>query len=542
LPGAHVIKAYATDGINESAVFTNSYFIATGLCDYQLPIMSFSIPIDDMFGGSGFYSNFMPSGDITAPRPRGLGMMEIFDENGVRVGYSNVEAAVSGNGSSHTAMKSIRLYYKGKLNEEGGRFGSLHYDLFAGLARDADGNPITSFDRLLLRNSGNDCGNSYIRDAYMQRVSSGLSVDTMATRSVLLFVNGEFFGVYNARERYSPEYVESHYGVDKDNVALLESDYSQVHTNQNAPFVLMSGEEADADDFNALVDYIRQNDMADPFHYEYVTALLDINSFIDMWVVHLYFNATDWPGNNIKVFRNNDPLDPSGMDTKWHFTLLDLDMGLSYFDYTSAAYDIFYSFNRGSVVGNMMCDLMENEDFKAQFFCRYVTLVNEYFTPGYLSEVFEELYSERSPLVTLQMARWGREGAHINTWLREAEKIRLFIKTRNEYAIKALYRHFGINESDMDALLYPRLSLIFNPAHVSVKVNGDEITKQTNLIAAWGEALLIELIPREGCSITETTVNFQTVRETTFTLTLTKDCTLRIQTEAEESTSQAPSG
>ena len=140
------------------------------------------------------------------------------------------------------------------------------------------------------------------------------------------------------------------------------------------------------------------------------------------------------------------------------------------------------------------------------------------------------------------MARWGREGAHINTWLREAEKIRLFIKTRNEYAIKALYRHFGINESDMDALLYPRLSLIFNPAHVSVKVNGDEITKQTNLIAAWGEALLIELIPREGCSITETTVNFQTVRETTFTLTLTKDCTLRIQTEAEESTSQAPSG
>ena len=70
----------------------------------------------------------------------------------------------------------------------------------------------------------------------------------MATASTLVFVNGEFWGVYNMRERYSPEYVESHYGVDKNNVTVIESDYSQVHTNTNADFVLSAGVEGGAEE------------------------------------------------------------------------------------------------------------------------------------------------------------------------------------------------------------------------------------------------------------------------------------------------------
>ena len=66
----------------------------------------------------------------------------------------------------------------------------------------------------------------------MQRVTSVLNADTMATASTLVFVNGEFRGVYNMRERYSPEYVESHYGVDKNNVTVIESDYSRAYQHQ----------------------------------------------------------------------------------------------------------------------------------------------------------------------------------------------------------------------------------------------------------------------------------------------------------------------
>ena len=86
------------------------------------------------------------------------------------------------------------------------------------------------------------------------------------------------------RERYSPEYVESHYGVDKNNVTVIESDYSQVHTNTNADFVLSAGVEGDQKPFNDMVAYMRRNDLAEQKNYEYVSSLMDMDSFIDMWV------------------------------------------------------------------------------------------------------------------------------------------------------------------------------------------------------------------------------------------------------------------
>jgi hypothetical protein len=242
--------------------------------------------------------------------------MEVFDPKGERVGNSRVEMAVSGNGSSGWAMKSLRIYFKGANNQDSGLQSDLNYDIFGGTAKDAWGQAITSFSRIMIRNSGNDCGTSYIRDAFMQATAADLKVDTMATASTLVFINGEFWGVYNVRERYSPEYVESHYGVNKDNVTVIESDYSQVHTNTNADFVVSSGIEGDQDPFNQMVQYMREHNLADQKHYDYIASQMDIDSFIDMWVVRLFYVARDWPENNIKIWRNKNPDDPSGFDTK----------------------------------------------------------------------------------------------------------------------------------------------------------------------------------------------------------------------------------
>ena len=503
LPGAHVIKAYATNATEDTPVYTNTYFIATEIDSYEIPVFSFSLQDEAVIGNSGFYSNYMPTGDITATRPRGLGVLEVFDEAGNRVGISNVEMAVSGNGSSGFAMKSLRIYYKGSLNEEGGMHSDLDYDLFEGLAKDAMGNPITTFDRLLLRNSGNDCGNSYIRDAFMQRVSQGLSVDTLASRSVLLFINGEFWGVYNARERYSPEYVESHYGVSKESVTVIENDYSQVHTNTNAPYVLQSGEAGDADDFNELVTYLRGNDMTNGKVYEYVKSRMDIESFIDMWVIRLYFNAVDWPENNVKVFRNKNASDPSGFDTKWHFTLLDLDMGLSFYGHTAETGDIFGAFNRGSVCGNMMCDLIKNEEFKKQFILRYYEVVTEHFTPQYLSTVFEELYNERRILMSLQQARWGNEGASMSRFVSTSNDIRRFIQNRNTYALNALYRHFGIDQAYIDSISCHRVTVHFNENRVAVTLDGE--TAKPNAVYRYEldrTTLSVFAVAMEGYTVT----------------------------------------
>ena len=483
LPGGYVINAYATNGTESTPVYTNTYFIIPELCDYGVTVMSISMPVNEIFGDEGFYNNYMLiPGNITSGRRRGTAIMEVFDTDGDRVGNSTVELAVSGNGSSGLPMKSFRIYYKGLLNEDGGREGNLDYDLFEGRAKDQHGQVITTFDRLLLRNSGNDYGNSFIRDAYMQRVCESTNVDIMASASTLVFINGEFWGVYNIRERYSPEYVESHYGVDKENVAVIESDYSKVHSDHMADYVVSSGIEGDADSFNALTAYMRSHNLADPDAYAYVCSQMDIDSFIDMWVVRLFFNARDWPENNMKVWRNRNPDDPSGFDTKWHFTLLDMDMGLSFFpihdgNNTAENANFFWFIsNSGSVCGQMMRDLLKNPNFKEQFMLRYYEIVNDYLTADYMSAEFEALVAERDPLMPLQVKRWGYS---LSTWNSDVSDIRSFIANRTQYALNFFYSFFGISAEDMESISFRRVTISYNPERVEVYVNGQPVSDGT---------------------------------------------------------------
>ena len=509
--GGHVIKAYATNGTESTDVFTNTYFITDDLTKYGVSIMSISMPKDEVIGNNGFYNNFLLTSSITGGRRRGVGIMEVFDPKGDRVGNSRVEMAVSGNGSSGWGMKSLRIYFKGINNQDSGLESDLNYDIFGGAAKDQWGQAITSFSRIMIRNSGNDCATSYIRDAFMQSTAAGLNVDIMATASTLVFINGEFWGVYNVRERYSPEYVESHYGVNKDNVAVIESDYSQVHTNTNADFVLSSGVEGDQDHFNEMVQYMRDHNLADQEHYDYVASRMDIDSFIDMWVVRLYFNARDWPENNIKVWRNKNPDDPSGFDTKWHFTLLDLDMGLSFYDFTTERENFFWAFDSSSVCGTMMRALMKNEGFKQQFILRYYDVVNNHMTPEYLNAMFDELYAERDPLMTLQAGRWPEGGERgtftVSKWQNECTRIRNFIDNRQPYALSHFYQHFGISEDDLEHLAQKRVTVSFHSGRADVTVNGETVENGTVIRLEQGETKTLNIVAtaKEGYVVTSIT-------------------------------------
>jgi hypothetical protein len=446
--GAHVIKACAYNGKSYTGVYTNSYFISEKMEEYGVSVMSVSLETEQMFGDPGFYHNFNPSSND--PNTRGRAFLEVFDKNGVRRGYSNVELAASGHGSSGTGMRSMKVFYKASENREDGTDPELNFDLFDGYAVNSKGQSITSFSRLVLRNSGNDHKVSYIRDAYMQRVSSSLAVDTMAYAPILVFINGDFWGVYNARERYSGEYVQSHYGIDKNNVALIESDYSQVHSNQNAKFIVSSGVEGDADDFNELVRFIRKNDMKDNDNYAYVQERLDIDSLIDLFVSRLYFSAIDFPGNNIKLWRSRTPDDPSGADTRWHFVLLDMDMGMSFYKDANSTTEssTYFSWLKSdsTVASTVIHKLLANASFKNRFLSRFYQVLNEVYAPKRMEEALDRIVSEREPVEDLQSLRWG---ADRNKYDSSVTDMRQFLRRRPKYALKYLCAFFDVTEEEL---------------------------------------------------------------------------------------------
>ena len=474
LPGGYVIKAYASDGFTYSDVFTNTYFISETFYDYGVSMMSLSMDRNLIYGSQGFYTHYSSAGG--GPNQRQTGMMEVFSPDGVRRGSSYVELAISGHGSSGWPMKSMRVYYKSTNNTAVGTDGDLNYDLFDGYARDDAGHAITDFSRLLLRNSGNDCMDSFIRDAYMQRVSRELDVYTMAYAPVLLFINGEFWGVYNARERYSPEYVESHTGANKDEVAIIESDYDALVLggNANAPFIPMESTQADADEFNAIVHYIRTHDLSQEEHYQYVAERLDVNSFMDMYVSRLFFNARDWPENNIKVFKNRTE---GSVDTKWHFTLLDMDMGIAFFprenDTTERADFFGWIDSTGTVIGTIMHGLCKNAGFKQMFISRFAYVVDRIYTPEFLEAELDAVVAQREPLVELQSMRWG---ASENQYRTSVENMYSFVRNREQYVIPMLCRYFGISPEDLEIGTEKKIVVSFNPDRAEVTFNGEAVS------------------------------------------------------------------
>ena len=478
--GGHVIKACAYNGESYTGVYTNSYFISSEMEKYGVTVMSVSLEKEQMFGDPGFYHNFNASSND--PNTRGKAFMEVFDKDGVRRGYSNVELAVSGHGSSGTGMRSMKVFYKGSDNTVDGADSKLYFDLFDGYATNAKGQNITDFSRLVLRNSGNDCGNSYIRDAFMQRVSRTMYADSMAYAPVLVFINGDFWGVYNARERYSGDYVQSHYGIDKDNVAIIESDYSQVHTNQNAPFVVTSGLETDADDFNDLVDFMRNNSMESEENYRYVCERMDVDSLIDLFVCRIYFSCVDFPGNNIKVWRNRAATDPSDNSGKWHFVLLDLDMGISFYKegIITTENSNYYGWvdDTSAVASSLVHYLLANSSFKDRYLSRFYQVLNEVYVANAMDEELDKIVAERASVEYLLSKRWGANMDNYNVSIADMHQ---FIRSRYDYALRYLCGYFRVNEDYLISISGNYLSARFSETRLDVTVNGEAVNNPWTL-------------------------------------------------------------
>ena len=499
--GGTVIKACAKKDGDVSAVYTNTYFVSETLADAQVAVMSMSLDIDDFLGPeNGAYYTFQY--DLWATRPRSRAFLEYFSEDGEKRGGSYIEFAVSGNGSSGYAMKSLRLYYKNPLDANDPAPDSLEYDVFDGWAANSEGQKITTFERILIRNAGNDFGVSYLRDVFCQRMAYGLYVDSMAYKPVFLFVNGEFWGMYNLRERYSPEYFSQRYGVLEENVAIIENEsplkYNSSPQSWNNDYVSTAGDPAQADIFNDLVAYIKSHDLSDPEVYGYVSDRIDVDSFIDYWIFNSYFCNMDWPGNNIKVWRNTDPDDPSGMDTKWRFVLLDLDHCLGYAgtnDYTTSMFD---RINDSTRCGAVMNGFMKNEEFRRKFAQRAYELVTEYLAPEYSVKVLEDMADKVDGLIDYQFARY-QSGGNRWSWESEIEYMKEFLRNRPDYYLAQVYSYTGYDESDLAAGADKKLSLSFDESIVSVTVNG-EIVKNGQTIETGKEngTVKIEATPVAG--------------------------------------------
>ncbi|MCQ2429454.1 MAG: CotH kinase family protein [Clostridia bacterium] len=453
-PGGACIRAYAvreSDGAR-TPLATETYFIGKEFKTWGMDLFSVSVLSDDFLGNKGIYlCNTSTHEHIAA-------YTEVVSGTGSRVFAGWTEIAMNGRGSLGMRQKSFRILFKSNpmdLSSEaiGENLSMLNYDVFGEYANvTRSGEPLTWFKHILLRNGGGDnsgctISRSHIGDAYIQRINRYLLPDDMAYAPAMVFVNGEFFGLFNTRDRLDLKHFMTKYGVPEESLAVLECPYP-IQNGQwvlGADYILGEGTQKDADDFNQLVEYVRTHNAAEDYVWKYVKDRLDVWGLADQFVGQMYLCCSDWPNNNVKIWRNNDP---SVMDTKWHFTYVDTDHGVG----LNSTYrdSLFGNINDGSKLGILINHLMQNKEFRDYFISRWIWCTEVYYEPTRCVAELHELVDRIKPVMQYQLDRWQVTNGEKTTWDKWWSYIVIiedFMNNRQPYARQQIKSFAGINET-----------------------------------------------------------------------------------------------
>jgi hypothetical protein len=508
-------------GYIPSVPVTQSYFVNPDLSKrHTIPVVSLAVEEPDFFSyQTGIYvaginynntGNYWMRGD-SWERPVSV---SLFEPDGT-LGFSqDLGSRIHGGWTRNLPQKALRLYARGDYGQT-----EIDYPVFPGLE-------TTLFKRLLLRNSGNDWGQTLYRDGMMQRLVEHLPLDTQAYRPAVLYINGEYWGINNLRQRFDKYYLSYKYGVNPDRLDILEYQPNTRHL----------AKEGDTLHFDQTLSYIEANGLSNPVHYAEIQTRIDTDNFIDYNVSQIYFNNTDWPGNNNDWWRlRTDSYEPAaayGHDGRWRWMLYDTDFGFGLSGGADSDTLSFATSTTGTGWPNphwttyLLRKLLENDTFRTDFINRYADLLNTAFLPERVIGVIDEMKTAIAPEINRHIDRWKSPGSY-SGWEGSVQVMRSFAQQRPAYARTHLRSKFGLGA---DQTLTLNVS---NAAHGYVRVNKTDINASTPGVNAaavypWS-GTYFQGVPITLTAVAETGYRFsywqtaggQTYTEPSLTLSLT---------------------
>jgi len=454
-----------TDG-DFSDVVTNSYFVGKTAPYYaNMKVLSLITDSDYLFDpedgaymvGPDYYTwrnsdSYLMYSDGDTRNPTNYNKdgresefpvtIQVF-ENGALAYAQDVGARIAGHWSRVSAQKSFRLYARKEYGS-----GQMKYAFFDDLT-DVSGNIIQSFDKITLRNGGNDNNALHFRDALIHDLIAELSIDTMASEPCILFLNGEFWGFYLLREKQEDHYIESHYGIPKEEVSIIKNGS------------IDAGTENDLAEFQAFCEWAKSADMTTDENYSRFADTLDVPCFIEYMAVETYINNSDWANsvlNNWMVWRSNitDSSLPQA-DGKWRFLFYDVDIstGLHHIDETSSRYNSLGTIQAPSsdfYFPEILRNVMKNSTFREAFYQNYLHIINTCFAPDVVNKKITE-YSEKYGAAILDTFYRFAQVQAAENFTNELEHLRDFFNTRPAYATQYLTDFYNISVAEQKSVL-----------------------------------------------------------------------------------------
>ena len=346
------------------------------------------------------------------------------------------DIAISGGWTRANPLKSLKLNAEKKYDQKN----KFLYPFF-------EAKPGLKFKSLLLRNSGNDFGNTMMCDATQQSITEGiLDLDYQAYHPTIHYLNGEYYGIINLRERNNSQYVYSNYGYDSDSLDFIEK---------------IAPSEGVYEIHNGTIDALDQlgkisANASNPTVYKQIEQLMDMDEYIAYMIVEMYSGNWDWPVNNTKLFRHRN-------NGKFRWIVYDLDGGFENINYNpiqGEGNSLMSSACDGLHTAVLFRNLIKNTTFKQRFIDYFTLCLGSIYRPERVIHIIDSIASNIRAEIPYNQQRWG------TTWGFESRVsgFKNFATGRPNALIQMLKNYFKLSEPVNLAISgnTPKATLIMN--------------------------------------------------------------------------------
>ena len=112
-------------------------------------------------------------------------------------------------------------------------------------------------------------------NAFITHASKGLDVELFDCQSVVVYINGEFWGLAQLVEKDDRHHFKNHFGVEEEDLALAAVNGRKLT-------------EVDGG-LRKKVLQLQSSDLSDDKKFKEVASYLDISSFIDYTIIETFF-------------------------------------------------------------------------------------------------------------------------------------------------------------------------------------------------------------------------------------------------------------
>lgn len=297
------------------------------------------------------------------------------------------------------------------------------------------------FKRLVLRNSGNDninnaVTNIHFRDPLIQTIGKLSNRQPMISESqpVNVFLNGNYHGLFNLREREDRYYIETHTGISEnfDFIELEFGYYGNIHVIEGSydPWV----------DLLSFVD--TTGDLSLDSDFNIASEMVDLDNFTDYWLTEVFVGNYDWLSNNIKFWK------PQNGKWQWMYWDTDHGLGLKYSSYGNVDWNTLYwslTFSDRAWANGynniLIRNLLLNEGYKEHFIKRFTLLLSSSFSKDYTLPLLDSMKHLYQNDMEIHAQHWGRS---MTNWDNALDIVEDYLIRRPDFVLLHLQDFFGL--------------------------------------------------------------------------------------------------